>query len=207
MVDLAGYTALTETHGDEHAADLAVHFADLALASLGAGDRLVKPIGDAVLLASATLDAGLDLVDRLLRACAQLDGFPLARAGLHNGSAVERGGDMFGTAVNLAARVAGQAAGGQVLATTQVAEAARRRGLATIALGPVDLRNVASAIDLFEIDLGLERPTGSTDPVCRMWIDHSRAAGQLRHGDRVYWFCSLTCVARFSGDPSAFALG
>lgn len=30
LVDLAGFTALTETHGDEQAADLATEFADLA---------------------------------------------------------------------------------------------------------------------------------------------------------------------------------
>ncbi|UMG92241.1 hypothetical protein [Nocardioides sp. TF02-7] len=52
MVDLAGYTALTETHGDEHAADLATKFARLAEEQLDTGDRLIKTIGDAVLLAT-----------------------------------------------------------------------------------------------------------------------------------------------------------
>jgi class 3 adenylate cyclase len=205
MVDLAGYTALTETHGDEHAADLAVQFAGLARHALGDEDRLVKPIGDAVLLASPAPETGIELVARLLRACSELDGFPLARAGLHHGPAAERDGDMFGTAVNLAARIAGQAAGGQVLATTEIAHAARRRGTTTTSIGPVELRNLTTPIELFEIDLGLERPAGSIDPVCRMWIDHARASGRLQHSDHTYWFCSLACVARFSQDPDAFA--
>jgi len=113
LVDLAGYTALTETHGDEHAAELATTFAALAAECLASGDRMVKPIGDAVLLASTNPSAGITLVDRLRMASADVTGFPLARAGLHHGPAVERDGDMFGAAVNLAARVAGQAAGGQ----------------------------------------------------------------------------------------------
>ena len=52
FVDLAGFTALTEAHGDLDAADLLGRFIGLARASLSAGDELVKSIGDAVMLAS-----------------------------------------------------------------------------------------------------------------------------------------------------------
>lgn len=204
MVDLAGYTALTETHGDEHGADLAVTFAELATTALGSGDRLIKPIGDAVLLASPTPDTGLALVDRLLRACAELDGFPLARAGLHHGPAVERNGDMFGTAVNLAARVAGQAGGGQVLVTALVAQAARERGLHPASIGSVELKNLSDAVELYDVDLGITRAVGSIDPVCRMWIDHSRAAGHLRHDGEQFWFCSLECAGSFASAPATY---
>ena len=205
MVDLAGYTALTETHGDEHAAELATTFTALARDSLGSGDRLIKPIGDAVLLTAPDPDAGVSLVDRLLAASVDLEGFPLARAGLHHGPAVERDGDMFGAAVNLAARVAGCAAGGQTLATNQVAEAAGRRGHAVNSIGSLRLRNVPQSVEVFDITLGPTRTAGDVDPVCRMWVDHDRAAGRLRHGSRVYWFCSLDCVAAFASAPEQFA--
>ena len=52
FVDMAGFTALTEAQGDEDAADLATMFADITRAALGPGDRLVKTIGDAVLVTS-----------------------------------------------------------------------------------------------------------------------------------------------------------
>jgi class 3 adenylate cyclase len=52
FIDLAGFTALTEAHGDEDAADLATSFAVLARSALAPGDQLVKTIGDAVLLTS-----------------------------------------------------------------------------------------------------------------------------------------------------------
>ena len=180
MVDLAGYTALTETHGDDLAADLAIAFADQARNCLADGDRLIKPIGDAVLLASETPQAALILVNRLLTAAAELDGFPLARAGLNHGPAVERDGDMFGSAVNLAARVSGQAAGGQTLATRQVGDVARDIGYQVTCIGTVALRNVSEHQELFEIKLGPLLGVGSVDPVCRMWVDAAAAAGHLR---------------------------
>ena len=66
FIDLAGFTALTEEHGDHDAADMAARFAELTRAALGAGDRLIKTIGDAVLVTSPSPGAALDLVDRLL---------------------------------------------------------------------------------------------------------------------------------------------
>lgn len=205
MVDLAGYTALTETHGDEEAADLATTFADLARSCLGDFDRLIKCIGDAVLLASSDPRSGLALVERLLAETCELDGFPLARAGLHHGPAVERDGDMFGAAVNLAARVAGQAAGGQTLATDAVAKTARQDGRSVTSFGSFELRNVSEPQELFEVSLGPTRSAGSVDPVCRMWVDHGRATGFLRYDDQDHWFCSLECAEQFASSPDRYA--
>lgn len=58
MVDLAGFTSLTEAHGDEQAANAAEILARLSRDSLAIGDELVKCIGDAVPLASPTPDSG-----------------------------------------------------------------------------------------------------------------------------------------------------
>lgn len=204
MVDLAGFTALTEAHGDEQAADLAVKFAELAKTCLRPTDRLIKPIGDAVLLASPEPRTGLELVNRLLQATSQLEGFPLARAGLHHGPAAERDGDMFGAAVNLAARVAGQASGGQTLVTGPVANAARQEGRTVASIGTLTLRNVAEPQELFEVTLGPPRSAGSVDPVCRMWVEHDVASGHLRYADGDYWFCSLVCAQQFASSPGSY---
>ena len=204
MVDLAGYTALTEWHGDEQAADLATLFADLAGNSLGPQDRLIKPIGDAVLLASPTPSAGVTLVERLLTSCNEIDGFPVARAGLHHGPAAERAGDLFGAAVNLPARIAGHAAGGQVLATTTVAHAARELGTGATSLGALTFRNVGSEHEIFELDLCPQREATAIDPVCRMRVDVATAKGRLRHDDHDEWFCSLECAAAYAAEPDRF---
>jgi adenylate cyclase len=204
MIDLAGYTALTEHHGDLHAADLAVAFADLARGCLRGDDRLIKTIGDAVLLAAATPRDGIQLVERVLDALGTLDGAPLTRAGLHHGEAVERDGDVFGTAVNIASRVATHAEGGQVLATKTVEAAARELGVPVTPQGSSMLKNLSEPYELFDLALGPDRDAGSVDPVCRMWIQRTNATGPQRFNDHDYWFCSTDCAARFAAEPTKY---
>src|SRR5262249_57730431 len=52
FVDLAGFAALTEAHGDLDAVDLLDRFIGLVPEALSPGDEMVKSIGDALLLAS-----------------------------------------------------------------------------------------------------------------------------------------------------------
>lgn len=204
FVDLAGFTALTEAHGDAEASGLVDRFEALARHALGDGDRLVKCMGDAVFLAFDSPAAALRAVGRLLRDCAAEPGFPLPRTGLHHGTAVARGDDLIGTSVNLAARIAGQAHGAQVLGGAAVAEVAREEGIHVVELGAFDLRNVAEPVTLYQLDLRPETAGTAIDPVCRMQVGRAYAAGRLRHLDTDYWFCSLSCVARFAGQPDAY---
>src|ERR1044071_5409113 len=90
FVDMAGFTALTEAQGDEDAADLATMFADITRAALGPGDRLVKTIGDAVLVTSKDPAAGLMLIEPLPTEAAAEPPLPTLRAGMHHGDAVAR---------------------------------------------------------------------------------------------------------------------
>lgn len=205
FVDMAGFTALTEAHGDEDAAELATRFAELARAALGPSDRLVKTMGDAVLVTSPEPGAALDFVASVFERAACEAGFPVLRAGLHHGRAVGRGDDVFGSAVNVAARVAALARGDQVLATVLVADVARGRGLEVIELGPTRLRNVREPIALHAVTLGARSDAVAIDPVCRMRVSPPTAAGWLRHRGAQHWFCSLACAAAFAREPDAFA--
>lgn len=204
MLDIAGFTALTEAHGDDQAADLAVGFATLIADLLTPADQVVKTIGDAVLVASQNSSASLRLLRNVLCATYEEQSFPVVRVGVHHGPAVRRAGDFFGGAVNLSARVAAEAAGGQVLATGRVATAARDGGRAIRPLGPRRLKNVADPVELWEVDLHVFPAERSIDPVCRMLVEHSRCAGQLVHRDTQYWFCSLTCAGMFAASPDRY---
>lgn len=201
FVDLAGYTALTEAHGDEQAADLVARFTALSRAALGPEDRLVKCVGDAVMLTAPTPSAGLELVGRLCSAIDEEPGFPAVRVGLHHGAAIERDGDWFGAAVNLAARVAAEARSGEVLVTATVAAAARGLGVSVEPLGKVRLRHVSEPVDLYYVEPCPRANERVVDPVCRMAITRAGAAGRLKHGDHDHWFCSLECAGAFSADP------
>ena len=201
FVDLAGFTALTEAHGDAEAVAMLERFEAETRASLGDSGRLVKTIGDAVMLAFEEPTAAVTAVVSLFAALRGTD-LPVARGGLHHGAAVERNGDYFGAAVNLAARIAGQAHGEQVVVTSVVAAAARAAGVSVAELGCFDLRNIAEPVELFQLPMDSD-PAGTTaiDPVCRMQVSHASAAGRLRHRDRDHWFCSLRCASIFAADP------
>jgi adenylate cyclase len=146
FVDMAGFTALTEAHGDDEAARLALRLGELVEHALGGNGRVMKTIGDAVMAVAPTPDAAVAFAQRLWKACASEADFPVLRAGLHHGEAVERRADVFGAAVNLAARITARASGGQVLATLVVADAARFRDLPVTSLGPMLLRNVRQPV-------------------------------------------------------------
>jgi adenylate cyclase len=201
FIDLAGFTALTEAQGDEDAAEVALCFANMTRQALAPGDRLVKTIGDAVLATSPTARSSVALVEQLLTLAASEPDFPSLRAGLHHGHAVERNGDVFGAAVNLAARVAAEAHAGEVICTEAIARAAESNGIPVAELGPVLLKNVQGAIPLFSLGLVVGATETPVDPVCQAPVDRRSAAGRLCHGGNEYWFCSLTCAAAFASNP------
>ncbi len=204
FVDLAGFTAATDAHGDDTAADLALHLIAETETTLLADQRLVKSVGDAVLVTSPSPASAIEWVGRLLPRLRAQANFPLARVGLHSGSAVERGSDVFGAAVNVAARITALALPGQVLASAVVAESARALGIEVTDLGGTWLRNVAEPVVLFELRLAGSGYGGDIDPVCRMPVDRDAAAGKLRHDGREYWFCSLECTAQFAERPTSY---
>lgn len=205
FVDLAGFTALTEAHGDDEAVGLLDEFVRISAESVGPKGQLVKTIGDAVMLKFFSPGAAVAAVAKLFAA---LDGsdLPIARAGVHHGEAIERDRDYFGSTINLTARVAGQAAGGQVLATAEVAVAARCAGVPVIELGAFELRNISEPVELFQLEVRPNDPETTIDPVCRMQVSRSQAAGHLRHRERDHWFCSLSCAAVFAAEPDRYSV-
>lgn len=196
FVDLAGFSALTESHGDETAADLVERFTALVDEVLEGDAVRVATIGDAVFLAARNPQGGLTVLSRLWRRVdAELD-FPVLRAGIHHGDAAERGGQFYGTAVNLAARLAAQAAGGELLATATVADVAKQLGCAIRSLGLHRLKNLRESTEIFSVALGA-RPLEVIDPVCRMRVAPERAPAHLESQGQTYWFCSRACLEAF----------
>src|SRR5947199_357762 len=75
--------------------------------------------------------------------------------------------------VDLAARVAGQARGGQLLVTERAAFAARDVGALVTHVGSVQLRNVSESVDIYDVRVGQGTDTVVTDPVCHMRVPTS----------------------------------
>src|SRR3954470_24320573 len=127
FADLVGFTELGESVGVEELGGLAGRLTQIAGEVVEQPVRVVKQIGDAVMLVStdvpATVETCLALIDR---AEAEED-FPPLRAGVAYGPAVNRWGDWFGSTVNVASRLTARARAGAVLATQAVHDAAEDR--------------------------------------------------------------------------------
>jgi adenylate cyclase len=130
--DLVGFTPLGEAVPAEALGDVAGRLARMAAEAASPPVRLVKTIGDAVLLTAddpgALVGTALTLVEASDAESASADhAFPQVRVGVAYGPTVARGGDVFGRAVNLASRVTAIARAGSVLATREVRDAGRDR--------------------------------------------------------------------------------
>jgi adenylate cyclase len=151
FADLAGYTRLTEEAGEEEALDVVEHFIESVGETLPDDARVIKTIGDEVMVVGADASA---LVDWAVGFQALNAGRrPLPRIGIHAGAALYRDGDYYGRSVNLASRVGARAAGGEVLVTHPVVESAGDH-LSFEPIGQVKLKGFLEATDLF-----LARPT------------------------------------------------
>lgn len=131
FADLVGFTKLGERIPPEELGAIARRLLELATEAARPPVRLVKTIGDAVMLVSPDAGALVDVaLDLLAAAEAEGEDFPRLRAGLATGAALQRGGDWYGSPVNLASRVTTIARPGSVVVTEATREAALRDGAA-----------------------------------------------------------------------------
>jgi adenylate cyclase len=123
FADLVGFTMLGEQVPAEQLGVIAERLSTIAAELVEPPVRLVKSIGDAVMLVSPEPALLIDTVLALL-AAVEREGeeFPALSAGLAIGEAVDRAGDVFGPPVNLASRLCDVARPGAVLTTEAVQE-------------------------------------------------------------------------------------
>jgi adenylate cyclase len=149
FADLVGFTRLGEEIPPEELGHLAVRLEALTSDLVEAPVRLVKTIGDAVMLVcvepTPLLDTSLALLDAAER---EGENFPRLRAGMAIGSALSRAGDWFGRPVNLASRITAIARPGSLLAEREVRECAPE-GYRWSFAGERRLRGVRGVVPLF----------------------------------------------------------
>jgi class 3 adenylate cyclase len=125
FADLVGYTVLTEERGDEEAARLAREFRRTMHAlSRDHGARQVKSMGDGVMIWAPDPAAAVALAARTVDEVGSRPDLLPVRLGVHTGPAVMRGCDWYGSAVNVAARLAGEAEPNQALVSAATQSAA-----------------------------------------------------------------------------------
>ncbi|UTI65801.1 guanylate cyclase [Paraconexibacter antarcticus] len=145
FADLAGYTRLTEEQGEEEAVGAVERFVEAVEHTLPEDARVIKTIGDEVMVVGSDPAA---LVDWAVGFQSLMTERPLPRIGVHYGETLYRDGDYYGREVNLAARVAARSAGGEVIVTRPLVDAAGPH-LEFERIGEVRLKGFTDPTELF----------------------------------------------------------
>jgi adenylate cyclase len=147
--DLKDFTAFADSEGDAAAVDAIDRFAETVVRERGDESRMTKSLGDGFFLAygdaSAAVAAGARIINGM-----RGERVPGVHAGVHQGVAIAREGDYFGSAVNLAARLLGAAGRDELLATRPVVERSTDR-FGWQPAGVRRLRGVAEPVEVFRL--------------------------------------------------------
>jgi len=156
FTDVEGSTGLTQRLGDAKAREvLRAHERIVREALQAHGGAEVKAMGDGFMASFASATRALECAIAMQRAFAAhneaADAPIRVRIGLNAGEPIAEEKDLFGTAVNMAARIAAQAAGGEILVANVVRELAAGKGFLFSDRGEVDLRGFEEPVRLHEV--------------------------------------------------------
>lgn len=204
FVDLAGFSAIADVYGDASAIAILGHFEALVRDALGGLGPPIKWIGDEAMFGFPDPATALKVLGHLLPACRAEPRIPLTRTGLNHGPVLRRGNDLFGSTVNVAARIAALASPGQLLATRPVADVAAASGIVVQDIGDVALRSIADPVPLHSIELAPAPDSAWIDPVCKM---HAPYEAYRRSAPTGPWFCSERCAEAYRRSPGTYLGG
>jgi len=161
FTDLVASTPTADRYGDLVAAGLRrSHDAIVTAAVQEYGGELVKFTGDGAFARFYTASSALRAAKRIIEAAEQNDeseGPSLAiKVGLNAGEPIEEAGDLHGSAVNLAARVCGDAGGNEVLVSAAVRDLASGKGFRFADRGRAVLKGFSEPTRLFCLEVGAD---------------------------------------------------
>lgn len=198
MADLTGYTALTETHGALAAADLIDRYVEIVETCLVGDSRIRERTGDEVMIVSESPDHLLSTAAMIMKHTAKEENFLQVHGGLHYGNVLHRKNSLFGSAVNLTARIAAKAEPGTFWCSGDFVEAlANQYAFLLAPKGKHSFKNVNEEMEIAALVYTRTKPT-TVDPVCRMQILDTGTAIRHPELDDLH-FCSRACLDRYMG--------
>jgi adenylate cyclase len=151
FADLVGFTRAGELLAPDELGEIASRFEDTAGRTVEPPVRIVKTLGDGVMLVSPDLPPLVDTALALVESAEADEHLPQLRAGIAYGPALSRAADWYGRPVNLASRVTDVARPGSVLASDAVREALRNGGFAWSYAGPRKLKGIRGPVRLYRV--------------------------------------------------------
>ncbi|MEE9548803.1 MAG: adenylate/guanylate cyclase domain-containing protein [Candidatus Binatia bacterium] len=157
FTDMEGSTSLTQRLGDARAQEVLRLHNGIVREALGAhGGALIKHTGDGIMASLTSTSRALDCAIAIQRAFARYNEsnspVPIrVRIGLNTGEPVAEDQDLFGTVVQVAARICAHAEPGQILATMVVRELVAGKKFMFVDRGAVALRGFEEITQLYEV--------------------------------------------------------
>jgi class 3 adenylate cyclase len=157
FTDIQGSTDVSTRHGDEAAVELVRRHNDIVRDALdNFGGREVKHTGDGILASFVSVSKAVESSIAMQRACVHVteEGVPelAVKIGISAGEPVEDSQDLYGAAVNMAARICAHARGGQTLVSGTVRDLAIGKEIRFTGQGSIGLRGFPDPVPLFEVD-------------------------------------------------------
>jgi class 3 adenylate cyclase len=162
FTDMEGSTTLTQRLGDAKAQEvLRTHNTIVRDALKAHNGSEIKHTGDGIMASFASASRALECAIAMQTAFAEHNesaGEPIrVRIGLNAGEPIAEEKDLFGTAVIIAARIAAQAAGGEILVANVVRELAAGKGFLFADRGETALRGFEDPVRLYQVRWREER--------------------------------------------------
>lgn len=150
FVDISGYTTMTERRGDTEAvrASAIIRERTQRVARAHQGS-LIKLLGDGAMIHFQDVRRAVAATFELMQTLGE-EGLP-AHAGIHAGSMMEYDGDYYGSTVNLASRLAGQAGAGELVVSAAVMENTPAIGFDFELLEPVQLKGIDRPVEIYRV--------------------------------------------------------
>lgn len=152
FTDMESSTATTQRIGDAAAQELVrAHNAVVRPALKQYEGNEIKHTGDGIMASFASASSAVECAIAIQGALAERGDIPRVRIGLNAGEPVAEENDLFGTAVQLAARVCAHAGPGQIVASNVVRELTAGKRFVFADIGEVELRGFDDAVRLYEV--------------------------------------------------------
>jgi class 3 adenylate cyclase len=156
FTDVEGSTALTERLGDAEARELLREHERMVRQALNAhGGSEVKTLGDGFMTSFPSATKALECAIAMQRAFAKWNEKaeePIrVRIGLNAGEPIAEGEDLYGTAINLAARITAQGKGGEILASEAVRQIVAGKKFPFSDRGETALRGFEDRVHIYQV--------------------------------------------------------
>jgi class 3 adenylate cyclase/pimeloyl-ACP methyl ester carboxylesterase len=153
FTDLVGHTEMMRRLGDERGREVLREHERITRDLLKQhGGAEVKTMGDGFMASFSSVTKAMDCAIALQRAFAAHEGEPLAvRVGLNAGEPIEEDGDLFGSTVIMASRIATKAGAGEILIPEPLRHLLSGKSYVYTDRGETLLKGFEDAVRLYEV--------------------------------------------------------